>query len=67
LRNTPGGGLNKREDIDAIDDANLVVAHLDLLHQRSDDLATRRPIGMLQALLQLLSELLKFADHEPQL
>lgn len=65
LRNAPIGGTNKRDGIDPIDYADLFVTQLDPLHQRADDLATRRPVNLFEPLLQPGRELRQFADHEP--
>jgi len=66
LRNAPVGALNKRDGVDPVHYPDLVGADFDLLHERSDDFPARRPIGLLQALFQVLGELLKFADHQTQ-
>ena len=67
LRNAPKGGPNKRDGVDPVHDANLLVAHLDLLHQGSDDFPTGGPVGLFQALIHPPGEFLHLTDHQAQL
>jgi len=48
------GSFSKRDGVDPVDDADLLVAHFDLLDQSPDDFATRQPIRTLQAADHLL-------------
>jgi hypothetical protein len=67
LRNAPNGGLNKRDGVDPVDDAHLLVAYFNLLHQGADDFPAGRPVGLFQALVQPPGKRLQFTDHQAQL
>src|SRR5436305_6760770 len=56
LRNAPIGGLNKRDGADPIHDADLLVAHFNLLHQCANDFPTQTPVCLLQTLVQPLGK-----------
>jgi len=50
LRTTLLGASLKRGRTHPVDDADLLLVHLDLLHQGPDDLPSRVPVGLLQPL-----------------
>jgi hypothetical protein len=64
LRNAPVGGLNKRDGVDPVDDADLLVAYLNLLHQGADDFPARGPVGPFQALIHPPGKPRQFTDHQ---
>src|SRR5262249_16807164 len=66
LQTAPVGAISKRGWRHSVHDPYLLIVDLDALDEGTDDLASRRPTRLVQALAHALREPLQLTDHQPQ-
>jgi hypothetical protein len=64
LQNAPVGAINKRGQAHPINQPHRFFVDLDALYQRTDDLAPRVPVRLVQTVPNTLGKILQVPDHQ---